>query len=103
MRTIRHRLRHTTAGTTVGVALATLSRPPLNALRHPANDTTSGWYIWGGEALSRASDFFQPLHVEHLAERSPAILPYLALPAGWRVLIAPGQEDVWYDAQLLDV
>jgi len=47
-------------GATVGVALATLSGRPLNALRYPANETTCGWYIWG-------------------------------------------QEDVWYDAQLLDV
>jgi len=29
--------------------------------------------------------------------------PYLARPPGWRVLLAPGQEDVWYDGTLLDV
>lgn len=26
----------------------------------------------------------------------------LGLAEGWRFLIAPGHEDVWYDASLLD-
>ncbi len=86
----------------LGVALATLSKVPLNALRHPAKDETCGWYIWGGE-LSDKPDFFQPLHVHHLIEHAPAIIPYLGLAPGWRVLLAPGHEDVWYDPALLAV
>ena len=86
----------------VGVALATLSDTPLNALRHPAENGTSGWYIWGGE-LSDSPDFFQPLHVHHLVLHAPAIVPYLALAPGWRVLLAPGHVDVWYDPTLLAV
>jgi hypothetical protein len=39
--------------------------------------------------------------VEHIADHVPELLPYLALPAGWRVLIAPGYEDVWYDETLI--
>jgi hypothetical protein len=27
---------------------------------------------------------------------------YLALPAGWRFLLAPDHEDVWFDVNLLD-
>jgi hypothetical protein len=86
----------------VGVALATLSQLPLNALRHPADDGTSGWYIWGGE-LSDSPDFFQPLHARHLVAQASAIVPYLALAPGWRVLLAPEHEDVWYDPALLAV
>jgi hypothetical protein len=76
---------------------------PLNGLRHPPEQGTNGWYLWRGVTLSQADDFFQPLHTEHLADWSPEVLPYLALPPGWRFLLAPGCEDVWYDASLLDV
>lgn len=76
--------------------------PPLNALRcHPEGDT-SGWYIWAGEELSDDPDFFVPLHIHHLAAWSPAVIPYLLLPPGWRILIALGHEDVWFDERLLD-
>lgn len=87
----------------VGIALSTLGKEPLNALRHPPEGAACGWYIWCGEELSDDVDFFQPLHVQHVAEYCPAILPYLALSPGWRVLLAPGQEEVWYDETLLNV
>lgn len=74
---------------------------PLNALRHPTEGETSGWYIWAGEELFADNDFFIPLHISHLPEWCPEILPYLGLPPGWRVLLAPGYEDVWFDALLL--
>lgn len=75
---------------------------PINGLRHPPANGTTGWYIWAGETLSDADDFFLPLHVEHLAEWCPAVLPYLGLPPGWRFLIADGYEDLWFDPGLLD-
>lgn len=74
---------------------------PLNGLRHPPENGTSGWFIWGGEELSTDPEFFQPLHIRHLQERCAAVLPYLALPPGWRFLIAHDYEDVWYDRTLL--
>ncbi|MGO4145420.1 hypothetical protein AB4Y77_10075 [Paenarthrobacter sp. YAF11_1] len=75
---------------------------PLNGLRHPAAIGTSGWFIWRGEELGTAHDFFVPLHVEHLTTWCPEVLPYLALPPGWRFLLAPGYEDVWFDESLLN-
>lgn len=74
---------------------------PLNGLRHPAEAGTNGWYLWAGTEFREDPDFFEPLHVEHLATRLPAAVPYLALPPGWRFLIAPGHEDVWFDESLL--
>jgi hypothetical protein len=74
---------------------------PLSGLRHPEGDGTNGWYLWVGETLSDAPDFFQPLHYEHLSDLVPSALPYLALPPGWRFLIAEGYEDVWFDETLL--
>ncbi|WP_430543788.1 immunity protein Imm33 domain-containing protein [Xanthomonas sacchari] len=86
----------------VDVALSTLPQVPLNALRHPRKKDTCGWYVWGGE-LSDHPDLFQPLHVHHLVAHVPSIVPYLALGPGWRVLLAPGHVDVWYDTALLAV
>jgi hypothetical protein len=76
---------------------------PVNGLRHPLQGTTSGWYLWAGETLSTDPDFFAPIHVRHLAGIRPEVVKYLALPPGWRFLIAGDYEDVWYDASLLDV
>ncbi len=74
---------------------------PINGLRHPPRGPTNGWYLWRGEELRQDDDFFRPLHTVHLADWCPDVVPYLALPPGWRVLIAPGHEDVWYDESLL--
>lgn len=73
---------------------------PIHGLRHPPQGDTTGWYIWAGE-YSNDPDFFVPLHVEHLKEYRPEILPYLGLAPAYRFLIAPGYEDVWEDAELL--
>ncbi len=87
----------------LGIALSTAGLLPLNALRHPAEGDTCGWYVWWGDTFTEDPNFFQPLHVSHLPERCPQLLPYLALPAGWRVQVAPGHEDVWYDERLLNI
>lgn len=74
---------------------------PINGLRHPPEADTTGWYIWAGDELSDAPDFFKPLHVEHLLEWCPKAMRYLGLPPGWRFLITNDYEDVWYDESLL--
>ena len=56
--------------------------------------------FWVGD-WSDAEDFFEPLHVTHLNDWCPSIMPYLLLPPGWRILIADGYEDVWEDPSLL--
>jgi hypothetical protein len=76
---------------------------PLNGMRHPLEDGTTGWFIWAGGEPSTDPDFFVPLHAGHLADWCPDVLPYLALPPGWRFLLAPGYEDVWPDANLLSI
>jgi hypothetical protein len=92
------------AGEKVGVALnVRLDVWPVNGLRHPVAADTSGWYVWAGEEPSQASDFFVPLHIEHLAEWCPIALRYMALPPGWRFLVTPDYEDVWFDPTILRV
>lgn len=84
----------------VGISLGSLATFPLHAVRLSPKNGTCGWYIYGGE-YSTDADFYQPLHVGHLGDHCPNIVPYLALPPGWRVLLAPGYEDVWFDGELL--
>ena len=87
----------------LGIAFGSLNAFPLNALRHPPENGTCGWYIWGGTEMSQSAEFFQPLHASHLAEYCPSLLPFLALAPGWRVLLAPEQTEVWFDENLLNV
>jgi len=76
---------------------------PINGLRHPPQDGTTGWFLWAGEVFSEAGDFFKPLCVRHLGGQCRSIVKYLGLPPGWRFLIADDYEDVWFDPSLLDV
>ncbi len=76
------------------VATATLGQYPLNARRITPERGSCGWYVWGGGSQGRSSEpgFFQPLHVAHLLERCPQIMPFLALAPGWRVSL-PGDDS----------
>ena len=73
---------------------------PINGVRCLPEEGTTGWYIWAGETMSDSAEFFVPLHVSHLAEWLPHVLPYLELPPGWRFLVAPGHEEVWFDPEV---
>jgi len=88
----------------IGIALNVLDGlVPINGLRHPPTEDTTGWYIWAGEQSSDHPDFFKPLHVQHLDAWCPQIKKYLGLPAGWRFLVAGDYEDVWFDESLLNL
>ena len=76
---------------------------PINGLRHPPEESMAGWYLWSGEDFSEAADFFAAIHVWHIHDRYPDLSKYLGLAPGWRFLVAPGYEDVWYDANLLNI
>ncbi len=84
----------------VGLAIETLGKLPIHGLRHLAVAGTTGWYVWAGE-LSDDPGFFKPVHVEHLDRICPQVLPYLGLVPGWRFLIAPNHEDIWFDASIV--
>ena len=88
----------------VGIAENVKTGPmPINGLRHPPEQDTTGWYIWAGEDMSLDHDFFKPLHVDHVQDWSPLIQRFLALPPGWRFLTDGEYEDVWFDPDLLQV
>jgi hypothetical protein len=84
------------------LGLGSMDGLPVNGLRHKPEAGTSGWFIWAGGEIDRSDpSSFRPVHVAHLGRLHPAVVPFLALPPGWRFQIAPGSEDVWYDATLL--
>lgn len=87
-------------GDKLGIALATIGKLPINGLRISLKGTC-GWFIWAREVALDDPDFYQPLHVEHIAQYLPAVEPYLSLPPGYRFQIADGYEDIWFDSQLL--
>src|SRR5262245_41769111 len=76
---------------------------PINGLRHPLVGKTCGWYIWLGGEIPLDDDFFEPLHVKHVAECRPEVSRFLGLAPGWRFLLASDYEDVWFDKSLLEM
>ncbi|RYG71067.1 hypothetical protein EON80_05910 [bacterium] len=70
---------------------------PVHGVRLEPENGTCGWFIWSGGEMSEAEDFFAPLHVAHVDKWSPLIARFLQLPPGWRFLVAPDYEDVWFD------
>lgn len=82
----------------VGVALNLRSGlVPINGVRHLPEHGTCGWYLWAGEELSEAPDFFVPICLKHLPDWALAAMPYLLLPPQWRFLLADDYVDVWFD------
>ncbi|WP_145385289.1 immunity protein Imm33 domain-containing protein [Stieleria neptunia] len=87
-------------GSKIGISLNVKEGvQPIHGLRCEPTVDTCGWYIWAGD-WSDDPDFFNPLHLEHLPEWCSQSLPFLQLPPGWRFLIAPDYEDVWFDENL---
>lgn len=73
----------------------------LNGLRQKSEIGKVFWFIWSGE-YSEDEKFFQPICAEHLLQKKPKIVDYLALDAGFRFLInGNGYEDVWFDENLI--
>jgi hypothetical protein len=58
----------------------------------PPENGTYGWYFTAGDDYSDDSDFFKPLHAARLEKYCPEVLPYLALPPGWRIIVGTQQD-----------
>ena len=85
----------------IGLAIETLDKIPISGSRMNPENGTNGWYIWGGD-YSDNDDFYKAVHLNHLSEILPQVLPYLALAPGYKFIIDnDGYEDVWHDPELL--
>lgn len=83
----------------IGVAISSLKIQPIRGRRYLPQGDTEGWFIWGGE-YSDHVDFYSPVHVGHVIDIVPIIVPYLALEPGFSFIIDfQGYEDVWYSEQ----
>jgi hypothetical protein len=86
-----------------GFAISSKGKLPINGMRHPPTDTTSGWFIWCGDQFSEHPDFFAPLHTYHLYEDYPEVAKLLGLTPGYRFLLSGDYLDIWIDPLLLDI
>jgi len=75
---------------------------PLSGMRYLPTGNSCGWFLWAGVEIEEDEDAFAIIHVSHVGEWAPDMVPYLALLPGWQFLIAPGHEQVWFDDRLLD-
>ncbi|MCL2310855.1 MAG: hypothetical protein FWC42_11460 [Proteobacteria bacterium] len=82
----------------IGVAFQTKGKLPIRGDRLQPEKGTAGWYIWAGDDFSADLDFYQPVHIAHLHEIWPELIPYLALAPGYHFVIDDqGYEDIWYE------
>ena len=80
-------------GAKIGIAIDTLTTMPITGVRRTPENGTDGWYIWGGD-YSPAVEFYQSLHLSHIGEVAPQVVPYLALAPGFKFIIDnEGYED----------
>ena len=86
---------------TLGFALSTEGKRPINGLRHRPVNNTNGWYVWCREDSSASAEFFSPLCVEHIYKNHPELIGALRLAPGFRFVIAGDYVDVWYNESLL--
>lgn len=73
----------------------------LEGVRYSALDEIPGWYIF----TDRYNGDVRQMKVEHLwhvTKSRPEIVPYLALPVGYRFRIASGQVHVWFDSEAFE-
>jgi len=87
-------------GSTMGIALKSLSAKPTRGIRYLPSKDSNGWYIWAGEQ-STDPDFYQSVCIEHIGDHSPIVLPFLALPPGWAFITDGSYVDVWFDPKFL--
>ncbi|WP_227061408.1 hypothetical protein [Acinetobacter pittii] len=80
----------------VAVALDSLGKIPITGIRNILEEGENiSWFFYCGE-FSEDDDFFKPMHISHLENYLPEVIPYLALEEGFRFVIdKQGYEDVW--------
>ena len=90
-------------GSKVGIALQTMNRSPIRAVRVPPTETTCGWFLFAGDEWSDDEDFYQTLCVEHVPDHCEIALPFLALPPGWQFHTDGSEEyGASFDPTLLE-
>lgn len=81
----------------IGIAIETIGKQPIRGVRLPPENGTDGWYVYCGN-YSDDPDFYKPVHVHHVADVLPQILPFLGLEVGFNFIADnDGYEDVWRD------
>ena len=83
------------------LAKDTIGQLPINGCRRSPSANHCGWSLWcGAEPLADAQ--FCQLPVSNVQRCLAEAHRYLALPPGYRFLIAGAYAKVWFDATLLE-
>lgn len=87
----------------MNIAKETIGQLPINGLRRSPNDEHCGWSIWcGGEQPADTDNFFSILPANNIQRSLAEAYRFLALPPGYRFLIAGAHTKVWFDPNLLE-
>jgi hypothetical protein len=87
----------------IKIAKQTIGKLPINGLRRATAKGESGWAIWCGANLPDGDDeFFSNLPTFNIQRSLAEAHKFLALPPGYRFLIAGAFAKVWFDPDLLD-
>jgi hypothetical protein len=73
---------------------------PVHGSRFLPTVATTGWFVWVGPNAGEP-DFFTSVRSLDLVNWAPLLQPYLGLPPGWRFMLGPKYDDVWFDEKLL--
>ena len=68
----------------------------VQGVRYPSPEHMSGWWLVD-EAFDGSAASMKPIHLGHVAARRPDVLPFLALPFGYRFSVIGHEVDIWYD------
>lgn len=87
----------------MNIAKETIGQLPINGLRRSASAGHCGWSIWcGAEQPTDNTHFFSELPASNIQRSLAEAYRFLALPPGYRFLIAGAYTKVWFDAALLE-
>ena len=65
-------------------------------VRYRAPSHMSGWYLYNDEYNGDVKTL-QVVHLYHVAANRPDVVPYLALPAGYRIAVGDNGDEVTFD------
>ncbi|HEY7772868.1 MAG TPA: hypothetical protein VIC26_06790 [Marinagarivorans sp.] len=83
------------------LAKHSIGQLPINGCRRTPSDGHCGWSLWCG-AETPADTAFSQLPASNVQRSLAEAYRYLALPPGYRFLIAGAYAKVWFDATLLE-
>ena len=85
------------------IAKESIGLLPINGMRRQAHRGESGWTVWcGADIPADEETFFSELPAFNIQRSLAEAYQFLALPPGYRFLIAGAFAKAWFDPGLLN-